>query len=749
MILTILQSALIQVLEFFYRLTNSYELSLILLSAFVSAVLAPLYHLTGKLEKKERTIITRLAMYKPASHKNLNELYEQFGYYPFYSIRSLASLFIQIPILIAAYEALSNYSPMKDLWLGYPDKFYNWFNILPFAMTLVNLCSVFISSQPNSKERKQGIFIAMIFLGLLYTSPAALLIYWTCNQLFSLIRYLMVYPIPKINIRSVLNFDFIWQFTLVLTIHCLLCIYIGAGVYEIFAIFAVLIISKLIKKEKIYSSGSKFKNNVILNISVMAFPAALIFKSNTLYFDKSELFIYVMALFLFSVLLSLIFHPKFSVSFILSLMFLPLVMDVTHYLTNFETSFIVLFVVVYIFTGSVIKQKGAIVMFSLVASAWILFFAGNVNLDSKSVEEKIQIPEDLAKLELNDSASIYLFMHDAFPHRDHAKYFDLPYDSLMDVFEENGFKIYDVYSMGYNTVTAMAGVFGMRTDFLPKQNNTTTVYYIKNLGVDSLDLGFHSGFSRTILSGNNITNLLLQKNNYNTALLKPNPYDKTFGRGYKYYDFIYQDNESTAKIKNLVLKNILSGTLNSELVQGSDATRMFSMAKFMQNNSGKNKIFMWGIGCPGHSTEGLGTTEKEIQHFIPLYNECLAAMKDEMEMIKEDSNAIVIFMSDHGGFFMDGGKRFPKNYDLNKTDYMKFRDIFGAFMAVRWPNREKAEKYDGDFTVTQDLFPIVFAYLFDSEIPLRFKIKNTELRLGPHKFNKGEFYRNFYITGEQ
>jgi hypothetical protein len=65
-------------------------------------------------------------------------------------------------------------------------------------------------------------------------------------------------------------------------------------------------------------------------------------------------------------------------------------------------------------------------------------------------------------------------------------------------------------------------------------------------------------------------------------------------------------------------------------------------------------------------------------------------------------------------------------------------------MAVRWPNREKAEKYDNDFNITQDLFPIIFAYLFDSEIPLKYKIKNTELRLGPHKFDKGTFYKDFY-----
>jgi len=752
----LLEFAITSCLAYFYELTDNYVISLILLSLAVSACLAPFYYLTGILESKERAIKQRLEPFiqkintirdSKIRHSQLSELYKSFSYYPFYALRSLASLFIQIPILVAAYNALGNYAPLKGTWLGYPDRFLNGFNIWPFLMTLINLCSVFISSRPNSKERQQGIFIAMIFLGFLYTSPAALLIYWTFNQLFNLIRYLMVYPFPKIKKFNPLNFDFIWQFMLVLTIHCILCIFIEKGVYGILVAFPILLIYKFIKKKKIYFSASKFKNNIVLNLSVMAFPAILIFKSNSSYFEGTDLLIYALVLFLFSVLLSLFLNPKFSVSFILSLMFLPLVREATFYINDLWISFFVLFIVVFIFISSVIKQKGAIVAFSLIASAWLLVFAGEVNLGAKSGESKVQIPEDLAKLELSDSASIYLFMHDAFPHKDYAEYFNLPYDSLMNDLEENGFKIYDVYSMGNSTLTAMSSVFGMRTDFLSKYDNVTTAAaaYDDNSKDPKFIKGPHLYYFRNLVGGNNLTNLLLQKNNYKTSLLKPHPYEITFSRGYEYYDFIYYDEENTVKVKNRVLRNILSGTLNSNLIQGSLAAHMISMAKYIKNSNNAGKIFMWGTGCPGHSTlGGLETTEKEMERFIPLYNECLDSMKREIDIIKEDSNAIIIFMGDHGGYFIDDGVKFPKNYDFNKTNYMKFRDIFGAFMAVRWPNKEKAEKYDSDFDVSQNLFPIVFAYLSDSEIPLKYKVQNTELRLGSHKFDKGVFYKDFY-----
>jgi len=709
--MALLQSALIYVLELFYGLTGSYELSIILLSASVSLAFAPLYHLTGILEKKESTIKQRLAMYKPSTHGNLNKLYKQFGYLPFYSIRSLASLFIQIPILIAAYNALSDYAPLKDSWLGYPDNgvlLLSGFNLYPFVMTFINLCTVFISSEPESKERKQGIFIAMAFFFLLYTSPAALLVYWTFNQLFNFARYLVIYPLPKIKFPN-LNFRFPFSVPNLQTI--------------------------------------------VLNVSVMAFPAILIYKSNEIYFEGMEPVFYAAVLLLFSVLVSFISSQKFSVSLILSLMFLPMARHITHYTTNFMAAFAVLFVVVFIFTSSFIKHKGAIIAFCLAASLYTLFFVENANTNSSSNLAKAKIPEELAKLELKDSASIYIFMHDAFPHKDYADYFDLPdYNDLMNIFKHNNFKIYDVYSMGFATIYAMSSLFAISTDFLPKQDGVIAPNELEIAKYSELSNIYHVAYLRATMNGNSITNTLLQKNGYSTAFLYPHPYDITSFRGDKFFNFVYTDSTKNYenKIKNQVLKNILKGTLNSDI--GNDSTfisHLISLAKFIENNPEKSKIFMYGAGCPAHSTNGaLGTIEKELQQYIPRYNSCLAAIKEELEMIKS-SNAIIIFMSDHGGSFIDDGYRFPPNYDFNKTNYMKFRDIFGAFMAVRWPSREKAEKYDSDFNVSQDLFPIVFAYLFDSEIPLKYKIKSTEVRIGPHKFDRGVFYPYFYSGGSK
>jgi hypothetical protein len=340
-------------------------------------------------------------------------------------------------------------------------------------------------------------------------------------------------------------------------------------------------------------------------------------------------------------------------------------------------------------------------------------------------------------------------MHDAFPHKDYAEHLDFPnYSDLMNIFENNGFKIYDVYSIGHTTLFAMSSLFGIRADVLPKHDGTTTIDVPGVSQKFPVSKAFDDSYTKSMITGNSITNALLQKNGYSTAYLSPHPHDAHLFRGDKFYNFVLIDSTKKYenKTKNQVLKNILKGTLNSDLAHDSSyALHLSSIAQFVQKNPDRHKTFLWGAGGPGHSTRGgLGTTKKELQRFLPIYNENLDAMKKEIEMLKTNNNAIIIYMSDHGGYFIDDGHIIHKNYDFSRANYMKFRDVFGAFMAVRWPNKEKAEKYDSDFNVSQDLFPVIFAYLFDSEIPLKYKIKNTEVRLGQHKFDKGVFYQNFY-----
>jgi len=129
----------------------------------------------------------------------LSTYYRQQRYHPLYSLRSAISLIIQIPFFIAAYHFLLNldilnnisFGPIKNL--ARPDSLLNInnisINILPVIMTLLNCLSSIIYTKGFSiKEKIQVLGMAGVFLVLLYNSPSGIVLYWTSNNLFSLIK---------------------------------------------------------------------------------------------------------------------------------------------------------------------------------------------------------------------------------------------------------------------------------------------------------------------------------------------------------------------------------------------------------------------------------------------------------------------------------------------------------------------------------------------------------------------------------
>jgi hypothetical protein len=656
------------------------------------------------LEKKERAIKQRLEpfMQKINSVKNSNarhillkELYWSFSYYPFYSLRSLASLFIQIPMLFAAYEVLTKNPLSSEQFLflknlGKPDFLLYGINVLPMAMTAINAASVFISTEAKSKERRQGIFIAMLFFVLLYTQNSALLLYWTFNQLFNFARYAFIFKTTNLAMPK-----------------------------NVLATLRSLVIPK------------PSLLNFALSFSAMAFPAVLIYKQNAIYFVGTDLQVYIAVLFALVIILALLFKYWIAASIILSLMFFPMFRALAYAMDSYVIArFLCTFVFLY-FVWFFAKQKFVLITFFTLATIYCAIFARDKS-PAISVPP-IEIPQELAELDIKDSASVYLFMHDAFPHREYANHLKLPdFNELLVFFEKNDFNVYNVYSLADNTLGTMYSVFQLTTDILPKSKNGVNTSVSLNATPET-----SGDYYRYFLSGNNIANLLFQNKGYKTGV--SNICNRWFFQRNNYaYDFYVNDKIGS----NLVLKAVLErGKLNIMLVDDSVDFNI-DFAKFAAKT--RDKTFAWTAAGPWHSSGSLSSGEAELKRWLPDYNDAVREMQIEIDaMVKGNPNAIVIFMSDHGPYLMDV-QRIPKNYDFNKTDYMKFRDIFGAFMAVRWPDKEKAAKYDKEFNVTQDVFPIVFAYLFDSEIPLKYKAQNTEVQLGPHKFDKGAFYKDFY-----
>lgn len=199
-----IEAVMHMILSSSYAATGSYGLSIFLLSLLINASLLPLFHLAERWQEAERQVQKflkpKLREFREAfsgaeRHAMVQTLYRQVGYHPMYAMRSSVGLFLQLPFWIAAYQLLSDYHPLNGASflvfadLGKPDGLLWGENVLPFIMTALNLAAAFVYTKSLSRtDQIQPVVLALLFLALLYGSPAGLLLYWTFNSLFSLLR---------------------------------------------------------------------------------------------------------------------------------------------------------------------------------------------------------------------------------------------------------------------------------------------------------------------------------------------------------------------------------------------------------------------------------------------------------------------------------------------------------------------------------------------------------------------------------
>jgi len=125
---------------------------------------------------------------------------------------------------------------------------------------------------------------------------------------------------------------------------------------------------------------------------------------------------------------------------------------------------------------------------------------------------------------------------------------------------------------------------------------------------------------------------------------------------------------------------------------------------------------------PGHSTNSGVCRPNEIE----LFSERLALANVEMRqdiflLIENDPEAIVIVASDHGPHLTKNCYGTGDEYDISEITRLDIQDRNGTFLAIKWPSSD-FEEYD-DITVLQDLFPTIFAYIFEDQGLLRSKIE--------------------------
>ncbi|WGK70040.1 YidC/Oxa1 family membrane protein insertase [Candidatus Haliotispira prima] len=205
MIFNGLMTAMQALLELYLRFSNPL-LALVLLSFSVFLIILPLYKfgdklLAGEKRRKSRmqseldSISTMFGANKKYFYTR--NIYRRHGYSPLYSLIGLFGLAVQIPFFFAAYQVLHHFPAFSGLAAGpfqnlaKPDGLLQFsgiaINLLPLLMTLINLLAAYYYAENAEEKRKIWLFPA-IFLVLLYRQPVALVLYWTMNNVFSLLK---------------------------------------------------------------------------------------------------------------------------------------------------------------------------------------------------------------------------------------------------------------------------------------------------------------------------------------------------------------------------------------------------------------------------------------------------------------------------------------------------------------------------------------------------------------------------------
>ncbi|WP_331609257.1 YidC/Oxa1 family membrane protein insertase [Povalibacter sp.] len=175
---------------------------LIAFSVVLNVLLLPVYRQMERAFQCSRGVKERVAQEVARMRRHfrgreryfyIRAVYRQYRYHPISELLRSVDLVVQILVFATVYRYLSglqtlsgaSFGPIRDL--SAPDGLLGGINVLPLLMTAINVVAVMTYVSDRGK-RILGISLAAIFLALLYNSASGLVLYWTMNNLFSVLR---------------------------------------------------------------------------------------------------------------------------------------------------------------------------------------------------------------------------------------------------------------------------------------------------------------------------------------------------------------------------------------------------------------------------------------------------------------------------------------------------------------------------------------------------------------------------------
>jgi len=206
---------------FVHSFISNFGLVIIIVTLLIKVVLYPLTHKSFESMKKMQVIQPKIAALKEQYKKDpqtLNKetmkLYKKEGVSP---LGGCLPMLLQLPIFIALYRVLPYIIDLKNvsfLWikdLSSPDTIFRMdflkdvpilpvtFNVLPLIMTFFSLLQTKLSNSGKTgvtdqqkQQNKMMTYMPIMFLFIFWNMPSGLVLYWTVQNVFSIIQQFYV-----------------------------------------------------------------------------------------------------------------------------------------------------------------------------------------------------------------------------------------------------------------------------------------------------------------------------------------------------------------------------------------------------------------------------------------------------------------------------------------------------------------------------------------------------------------------------
>ncbi|MBR4127371.1 MAG: YidC/Oxa1 family membrane protein insertase [Alphaproteobacteria bacterium] len=131
----------------------------------------------------------------------LETYFRQNKYHPLLArFKQSLSVFLYVPIFAASYIVISKNPLFENATLNRINEAFLPIRILPVLMTLINVVSVLIYTKNKpSLNKVYSYILPLLFLVLLYFSPASVVLYWIFNNSFSLLRNIYFFAKDKFS----------------------------------------------------------------------------------------------------------------------------------------------------------------------------------------------------------------------------------------------------------------------------------------------------------------------------------------------------------------------------------------------------------------------------------------------------------------------------------------------------------------------------------------------------------------------